>query len=215
MANATLDVEFRTQTGKGAARRLRRSGKVPAVLYGSSVEPVQLAVAASAVQRLLQSGGTTGLLELRYDGKSQVALVKEIQTDPARGTPLHVDFHAVALDQEVQVAVPLGVLSEEMRTRDGGIISLNLRELSVYCLPTQIPESITIDVSGLGIGDSITAGQLPLPEGVRLAGAEDEVVVSVIAPQRESVPASQATEESDAAQSDAGAEADAEDKGDE
>ena len=120
-------------------------------------------MAASAVQRLLQSGGTTGLLELRYDGKSQVALVKEIQTDPARGTPLHVDFHAVALDQEVQVAVPLGVLSEEMRTRDGGIISLNLRELSVYCLPTQIPESISIDVSGLGIGDTITQGSCRCP----------------------------------------------------
>lgn len=215
MANAALDVELRTQTGKGAARRLRRSGKVPAVLYGSSRESVELAVPASTVQKLLHSRGTTGLVELRYDGKSQVALVKEIQTDPVRGTPLHVDFQAVSLDQEVQVAVPLVVLSEEMRTKDGGIISLNLRELVVYCLPTQIPESISIDVSGLAIGDTLTAGQLPLPEGVRLAGDGDEVVISVVAPQREPVAAEEAAGESESGETDAGAEDGAGDKGDE
>ena len=185
MAELTLNVEIRTETGKGAGRRLRRRGKVPAVLYGKSLGSIALQVDASALQKLLQAHGAGGLIELRFDGRTQVALIKEVQTDPVLGTPQHVDFHAVSLDQAVQVAVPIVLTGEDARPSDGGIVTPVMRELPVSCLPTQIPESVSVDISGLSVGESITAGAVPLPAGVRLATKEDEVVVAVVAPARE------------------------------
>ncbi len=185
MAEVTLDVEVRNETGKSAGRRLRRSGKVPGVVYGKKVENVDLQMDAGALQKLLQSGGSGGLINLKYDGNKQVVLVKEVQTDPILGWPLHVDFHAVALDEDVQVDIPVTLTGEDERDSDGGIVSQSLRELSVSCLPASIPESIVVDVSGLAVGESITAGQIALPEGVSLAVDADETVLSIILPRVE------------------------------
>lgn len=182
MAEVTLDVEVRTETGKGAGRRLRREGKIPAVVYGKAIQNVDLQVDAAALNRLLQSGASSGLVRLKYAEGSQVALVKDVQTDPVRGEPLHVDFHAVALDEHVQVTVPVVLTGDDARVQDGGVVSQNVWELSIACLPTQIPESIEVDISGLAAGDTLTAGQVALPEGVELRTDAEEAIVSVVVP---------------------------------
>lgn len=201
MSEVTLSVEVRESSGKGAGRRLRREGKVPGIIYGKKVDSVPVQVSASALQRLLQSGGSGGLIRVSYGDTSQVVLVKDVQADPVLGTPVHVDFHAVALDQDVQVDVPLVVVGDEQRTSDGGILAQNLRELPISCLPTDIPESITVDVSGLAAGDSLTVGDIELPEGVKLNIEEDETVLSIVLPRAE------ATEEEADDAEEAGAEA--------
>lgn len=186
MSEVTLTVEVREKTGKSAGRSLRREGKVPGVVYGKSVDPVGIQVATSALQRLLQSAGAGGLIRLNYNGKNQVVLVKDVQTDPVMGVPLHVDFHAVSLDQDVQVDVPLVVVGEDQRPSDGGIISQSLRDLPISCLPTDIPESISVDVSSLEAGSTLTVGDLELPEGVSLRMEPEEVVLSIVVPRGES-----------------------------
>lgn len=183
MANLRLAVEVRNSTGKGAGRQARREGKVPAVLYGKNVDNVDLTVDAARLQRILQSGGAGGLIELTYNDKSQVVLIKEVQADPILGRPLHVDFHAVALDEEVSVSVPIVLTGEAERASDGGVVAQNLRELTVSCLPTVIPESISVDIAQLGIGDTIVVGSLDLPEGVRTDVDPEETVVSIVLPQ--------------------------------
>lgn len=182
MSEITLEVEVREKTGKGAGRSLRRAGKVPAVVYGKTVEPVGLQIDTPTVQRLLQSGASGGLIRLKYNGNNQMVLLKDVQLDPVMGTPVHVDFHAIALDQEVQVDVPIVLVGEDQRVNDGGVLAQNLRELAISCLPTAIPESISVDVSGLETGNNLTVGDLELPEGVSLRVEPEEVVLSIVLP---------------------------------
>lgn len=183
MANLQLAVEVRESTGKGAGRRARREGKVPAVVYGKNVDNVILNVDAARLQRILQSGGAGGLIELTYNGQNRVVLIKEVQSDPILGRPLHVDFHAVALDEEVTVNVPIVLTGEDERTSDGGVIAHNLREIPVTCLPTSIPEGIFVNIASLGVGDSVAVADLELPEGVRTDADPEETVVSIVLPQ--------------------------------
>lgn len=215
MAEVTLDVEVRNETGKGAGRRLRRAGKVPGVVYGKSIENLDLQMDAAVLQKFLQSGGSGGLVQLKYGGNSQVVLVKDLQTDPVMGQPLHIDFHAVSLDEDVQVEVPIVLTGEEERETDGGIVSQSLRELSIACLPTVIPESISLDISALGVGDSISAGDVPLPAGVTLSTDAEETVVSIVLPRAEAEEDEDAEEGATEAEAGDGEEAEASADGDE
>jgi len=178
----TLQVTAREARGKSAARKVRREGMVPGVVYGKGTENVAVLVDGPQLQRLLQSEGSGGLIDLVVDGKKQIVLIKGVQSDPVMGRNLHVDFHAVDLDQEVLVTVPIVIVGEESRENDGGIVAQNLRELSVYCLPTAIPERLEVDISPLVIGGTITVGEIPLPEGIRTAQDLEEAVVSILAP---------------------------------
>ncbi|HLS91438.1 MAG TPA: 50S ribosomal protein L25, partial [Limnochordia bacterium] len=156
MTRLAINVQRRTESGKGAARRLRREGKVPAVVYGRKIGNINLAVDAGALNRLLAGGGATALVDLIIDGEqTQTALIREVQRQPDRDEVLHVDFHAVDMDQEVVVQVPVVLVGEDQRESDGGIVTQLLRELEVTCLPADIPERIEADVSGLRVGDSL------------------------------------------------------------
>lgn len=182
MTRLAINVQRRTDSGKGAARRLRREGKVPAVVYGRKTGNVYLAVDASALNRLLAGGGATALVDLIIDGnQTQTALIREVQRQPDRDDVLHVDFHAVEMDQEVEVQVPVVLVGEDQRESDGGIVTQLLRELAVTCLPADIPERIEADVSGLRVGDSLLVSDLVVPPGVTVNTPAEEVVVSVVA----------------------------------
>ena len=111
-------------------------------------------------------------------------LIKEVQRDPARGDLLHVDFHKVDLDTEVQTTVPLVLVGEDARENDGGFSSQTLRDLQITCLPTKIPEQIEVDISGLKIGETLTVGDLTLPEGVQAMDDPDVGIVTIVAPRR-------------------------------
>jgi large subunit ribosomal protein L25 len=148
------------------------------------VESKSISVDPGALLRLLQSSGAgiNTLVELRLEGTARTVLVKELQRDPVRGRPLHADFYLVELDKTVEVSVPIRLLGKAQGVELGGILDHPLRELELECLPRAIPESVEVDVSALGIGDSIHVRDLVLPEGVEVRTDADQTVASVIAP---------------------------------
>ncbi len=185
METIELRVEPRVGVGKGPARRLRRQGKVPAVLYGRKRAPVPLVVAEKElVERITALEGAhlirfaTDLPELR----ECVALVKETQFDPVRLKPLHVDFYEVDLTAKIRVRVPLHFVGRPKGVVLGGILQPLQREVEIECLPLQIPEFVEVDVSELGIHDTIHVSELRLGEGVTAVYHEDVPVVTVLAP---------------------------------
>lgn len=179
-----LVAEARDATGKGVARRLRAAGRIPAVVYGRGVASKAISIDPSALLRLLQSSGAgiNTLVELRLDGAARTVLVKELQRDPVRGRPLHADFYLIELDKTVEVSVPIRLVGKAAGVEFGGILDHPLREIELECLPRAIPESVEVDVSALGVGDSIHVRDLVLPEGVQVRTDADQAVASVIAP---------------------------------
>ena len=179
-----LVAEARDATGKGVARRLRAVGRIPAVVYGRGVASKAISIDPSALLRLLQSSGAgiNTLVELRLDGAARTVLVKELQRDPVRGRPLHADFYLIELDKTVEVSVPIRLVGKAAGVEFGGILDHPLREIELECLPRAIPESVEVDVSALGVGDSIHVRDLVLPEGVQVRTDADQAVASVIAP---------------------------------
>lgn len=184
MSETKLVAELRTESGKGAARRARRAGYVPAIVYGNDIEPVKIQLSRLELERFVANEGTGRLVNLEVGDKQDLVLLKDVQRHPVRGEILHADFHKVRLDQEVTVTVPIVLAGEETeRTADGGIITVSAFEVTVSCLPTQIPESIEVSVEGLEIGSTVTVADLKVPEGVTVQDDPELVVVTVIAPQ--------------------------------
>src|SRR5437867_2797907 len=166
-----LRVQRRNELGKGAVRRLRRHGLVPAILYGRGSEPQPLAVSPTDVHRALHAHGGGGVLvNLRVAGESETraALVRDLQFDPVRETLLHVDLQAVRMDEEITVELPIHVVGEAAGVKEqSGVLAVLLRQVEVACLPSLIPERIDIDVTPLRIHGVLTVADLRLPEGVR------------------------------------------------
>lgn len=204
MSDATLTAQSRPGTGKGAARTLRREGFVPGVVYGGDKDTIAVAVKDRDLARVYDVAGTHGLVDLEVTGDAAGAhkvLIKDIQTHPVRGDYLHVDFHAVALDEEMQTEVALEVLGESRP--DDGIVTVALREVLVSCLPADIPETIVADATELEIGDVLTVADLKAPKGVTILSEPDEAVLSITVAQVEEAADPAADEGADAAGEDA------------
>jgi large subunit ribosomal protein L25 len=188
-----LPVRRREGIGKGAARRLRRSGLVPAILYGARTEPVNLTLSPIDVHRALHGhagGGVLVSLKLGDEAEARTAVVRELQWDPVRDTLVHVDLQAVRMDEEITVEVPVQVVGEAEGVRDqSGILQLLLRTVEVACLPAQIPDRLQLDVTALRIHDVRTVADIQAPEGVRLVTAGTQAVVTVAPPMAEEVAA--------------------------
>ncbi|MBI2461376.1 MAG: 50S ribosomal protein L25 [Candidatus Rokubacteria bacterium] len=189
-----MHVERRQGIGKGQAKRLRRSGVVPAILYGARTEPVPLALAPRELQRVL--GAHTGggvLVSLRFpdeQGETRTAIIRDLQYDPVRETLLHVDLQAVSMDEEITVEVSIHVVGEAAGVKEqSGILALIQRTVEVSCLPALIPERLDVDVSRLRIGDVLTVADLRLPEGVRTLAEPTQALVTVSPPMAEEVAA--------------------------
>jgi large subunit ribosomal protein L25 len=196
-----LVAEVRDATGKGVARRLRAAGRIPAVVYGKGAESKAISIDPSALQRVLQSSGAgiNTLIELSLDGTTRTVLVKELQRDPVRGRPLHTDFYLVELDKTVEVSVPIHLVGKAPGVELGGILDHPLREIELECLPRAIPERVDVDVSALGIGDSIHVRDLELPEGASVRTDGNLAVASVIAPAVVEEPVAEELEEGEEA----------------
>jgi large subunit ribosomal protein L25 len=188
VADVALDVEIRSDKGKGANRKLRAKGRIPGVCYGKGRSPVPVSLDPRRLERLLASSATgiNTLIDLRVAGggdfDGRVVLVKELQRDPVSARALHADFYAVDLEQAIQVAVPIQVTGTAPGVTNGGILDHALRELQIECLPRAIPEQILVDVGQLEIGMSLHVRDLALPEGVKLMSDPDLSVVSVVVP---------------------------------
>ena len=196
MEMRALTIEKRVGTGKGAAKRLRRTGRVPAVLYGGK-SPENVTVNPKDIFRLIHGHeGGTQLLQVSFPESSdkRMAIIRDMQLDPVTEDLVHVDLQEVAMDKPIQVSVPLRHVGEPVGVRDAkGILEMILREVQVSCLPASIPESFTADVSELGIHDVFTVGQLVAPEGVRILTDPAQAVATVAPPMAEEVVAPVAT----------------------
>lgn len=181
MANYQLTVEPRTETGKSYARKLRADQMIPAIIYGSGNPAINIEVTMREAERALAASGS--LINLDLGGESKTVIVKDIHRDPVRGTLLHLDFHEIDLTKKLEITVPVRVVGEEARANDGGVLTLLLWELTVLCLPTDIPESIEVDVSELELEQTIMVEELEVPEGVEILEELDEAVVRVGIPE--------------------------------
>jgi large subunit ribosomal protein L25 len=182
MAEMKLQVERRDETGKGSARKVRADGKVPAILYGKGIEPTAIAVDRRALFGAFHTdAGTNVLLDIQLDGKNVLAIAREIQRDPVRGTVLHADFIKVDRTQQIEVEVPIHLVGESPGVKEGGVLEQPLFTVDVRCRVTDVPENIEADISHLVIGDSLRVAELSVAEGEILTNAE-AVVVAVAAP---------------------------------
>jgi large subunit ribosomal protein L25 len=187
-----LTVMPREGVGKSVARRLRRSGKTPGILYGGA-SPVNIAVDPREVFRLIHGHeGSTQLLRVTFAGSkdSRMVILRDIQLDPVSEDLVHVDLQEVNMDKPIQVTVALHHVGEPIGVRDTqGILEMVLREIQVSCLPANIPEDIKADVSNLAIGDVLTVGELVVSEGVRVLTDKAQAVATVAPPAAEEVAA--------------------------
>jgi large subunit ribosomal protein L25 len=179
-----LVAEKRDGTGKGAARKLRAAGRVPAILYGHGMEPLALSVDSRELFHLLHTGaGANVLVDLVVDGAEHLALPREVQRDHIKGRFVHVDFLAVRRDEKINVTVPLRIVGESPGVKAGGVLEHHQWELDVECLATDVPEAIDVDVSELEIGSGLRVGDLKAPSGVTILTNPEDSVVAVTQPQ--------------------------------
>jgi large subunit ribosomal protein L25 len=183
MADATLVAEPRTAAGKGAAGRIRREGRVPAVVYGLGEGSVSVSVPAREFAHLLAGeAGANTLFTLKVDGAEQLALARQIQRHPVRGTYLHVDFVRVRADQTIQADVPVHLTGESEGVSRGGVLEQLLHTVSVEAKPADIPNSLEVDISALEIGDGVYVNALVAPAGVVITNEPEELIAQVSAP---------------------------------
>ncbi len=185
MKEITIDVHARKDIGKGVARKLRQSGKLPAVIYGHGEEPMAIELDHERFNATMrQAAGEKLLIDLNVDGKDsgKKALIKEIQRDPVSGKMLHVDFQHVSLTEKIKIEVPIQLegIAEGVKTF-GGVLSWTIRSIMVLCLPTDIPDKVTLDVTNLKIHDSIHVRDIVLDK-VEILSDPAETLVSVIPP---------------------------------
>jgi len=185
-----LTAEPRTAIGRSAVRKLKASGSVPAVMYGSKDKPEALQVSKRDINALLShAAGENILVELEIAGKSRLALVQEVQHAPLGGAVLHIDFHAVSQDEVIEADVPLEPMGIANGVKNmGGLLEQNIRALAIECLPRDLPDVIRVDVSALNIGDSIHVREIPLPSGVSTRVPLELTAFSVLAPTVEEEP---------------------------
>lgn len=183
MPDITLTTEPRTELGSRPSGRLRKQGKVPAVVYGLDTDSVSITVPARELQHILagESGANT-LITLDVDGDSILTLARQIHRHPTRGELVHVDFIRISRDTAVSAEIPVHLMGEPTGVRDGGLLEQLLFNLTVEALPGNIPVSIEIDVTELAIGDQLRVEDLPLPEGVVTHAESDFVIAQVAAP---------------------------------
>ncbi|MBM3488785.1 MAG: 50S ribosomal protein L25/general stress protein Ctc, partial [Alphaproteobacteria bacterium] len=185
----TLEASPRTGRGKGGARAARRDGTVPAIIYGKDVAPILMTLPRKELEREIgREGFFIRMIDVTLDGRTMKVLPRDVQYDPVTDVPVHVDFVHYAADREISVAVPVRFAKQDASPglKLGGVLNIVRHTVEVRCSPGMIPDSFTVDLSGLQIGDSIHSGKISLPSGVRFAGADrDFTIVSIAAPTRE------------------------------
>jgi large subunit ribosomal protein L25 len=187
MASTTtkLDVKSRDAAGSRAARRLRRSGRVPGVVYGGGADPVGFDADARELRHALAGSGA--VLDLSVDGaKATPVVLKDAQRHPVRGETTHVDLLRVRLDEKIHAVVPveLAGVEDAPGVKEGGVLEQITREVNVEALPTAIPESIVHEVGEMQIGDTLMLSSLTAPEGVALLDDLEETVLATLSPPR-------------------------------
>ncbi len=182
-----LKAEGRSEKGKGAARRMRERGEIPAVMYGGGSETISLSVKRDEfVEVISGEAGTNALINLVI-GKSKeshLVMVKEVQRDPIKDRPLHLDFLKVARDVNVTTRVPIAMVGEEesVGLKAGGTLQHNLWEVEVECLPADLPDHLSVDIRDVKIGEHLTVGDLVPKKGVTILTEASDTILTILAP---------------------------------
>ncbi|OPY77371.1 MAG: General stress protein CTC [Syntrophorhabdus sp. PtaU1.Bin153] len=193
MEEILLRAETRKGRGKGVARKLRRDGNIPAVLYGKDINSMAIAISAREWTVLTRHMRRNAILNMELHTSEGVekrpVMIKDIQKDFLGNDTFHIDFLQVSMERTVEIEIPIHLTGVAKGTIDDGIVEQHLRTVRVECLPTQIPEKLEIDVTDLGIGDSFHVSDISLP-GVKLLEGMDVAVVTVIPPEMKEKPVS-------------------------
>jgi len=189
MEQQLLEAKLRTKKGKVYSRKLRKEGLIPAVLYGGSKDPLPVEVNIRDLERIFLSGeGSNIIINLQFSNVNgnpvEAVLIKDFQQDPVTSAFLHVDFLRVSLKEKITAHVPLVLVGEAPGVKETGILEHFLRELTIRCLPLEIPRHIEVDVSQLKIGESIHARDLKVPKGIEVLSDPDQVVVTIGVPSK-------------------------------
>ena len=183
MERYNLSVEVREETGKGVARSLRRSGLVPAVIYGKNRQPQALTVNPEDLKNKM-SGNAIFDLQIKAEGEQgkETVMIKGVQKDPIKGELLHIDFYHISMDEKITVSVSLNLTGEAPGVLEGGVLQQLLREAEIECLPLDIPEALQLDISNLEIGNSLLVSDLEIPADIEIKTPFDETIVTIVVP---------------------------------
>ncbi|MBW4055269.1 MAG: 50S ribosomal protein L25 [Proteobacteria bacterium] len=183
MQQKQMNIELRTKTGTGVSRRLRNADMIPGVVYGKGLDPVAVSIKYRDLQAAISgAGGQNNLITLVGGGSldQNIAIVIDIQRDPIKRTVKHVDLHRINPNEKLRITVPVVLTGTAIGVKEGGLLDLGHHELHIECLPGNIPDSITIDVSDLKIAHSIHVSDIALPEGIAILDQPKIPVVSVL-----------------------------------
>ncbi|WP_026486343.1 50S ribosomal protein L25 [Caldanaerobius polysaccharolyticus] len=179
----TVDLEVMTRgAGKSVARKLRQQNLIPAVVYGKGLDSLPIAVNASKFYEIYREQGHSAIVNLILNGQTIPGIIKEVQYGTLDGKIIHVDFQKVSLEEEIEAEIPIKVEGAGIIESKGAIIQHQLREITVRCRAQDLPEEITVDVSGMDVGDVIKVSDLNVPKGVKVVDEPEEIVLSVIVP---------------------------------
>ena len=185
MSQLALAAHIRTETGKGAARRLRQNNQIPAIFYGPGVDPIMLRIEYSRLQDLEKAGkGENAILDLKIQTDqgetTKKVMVKELTVDPLKNTFVHADFYEISNDREITLPIPVHLLNTPIGVaEEGGILQQIRREVTITCFPDKLIEFLEIDIADLNVGDTVRIGDLELPEGIQIL-EEPNLTVAVV-----------------------------------
>ena len=187
MQKVEMTANARKETGKGNARKLRREGKIPGVIYGPSRDPQPLTVDPARVRENL---GKNAIVELTIvDGEEELetetAMIKDYQKHVIKDTLLHVDFQAISMDEPISVTVPTKITGTSVGVKEGGVLQQLMREVEIECLPGDIPEFLEVEITELDVGDSFQISDLEPGEEIEILHEADDVLVTVVPPSEE------------------------------
>lgn len=183
MAEVTLVADAERPVGKSAVRKIRREGKVPAIVYGQDTEPEAVAVPSRELQHILSgAGGMNTLINLDLSGRSELVLARQVVRHPVKHTLVHLDFIRIRRDQVVSAEVPIHLVGEALGVKEGGLLEQDTFHLSIEAKPGDLPNAIEADVTGLNIGDQLTVADLALPSGVVTTQEPGDLVAHVSTP---------------------------------
>ncbi|MCD6452273.1 MAG: 50S ribosomal protein L25/general stress protein Ctc [Acidobacteria bacterium] len=202
MEEKLITAEERKELGKNVARRLRRNGRIPAIIYGENKKPIPIAIDPKPVLPLIRSGkGESTILRLKIGKKKEEkVIIKDYQVDPIRDTLAHVDFLRISMTKRIRVHIPIVLTGEAKGVKEeGGIVEFLLREVEIECLPGDIPDHIELDITELRTGDSLHISDITPPEKVEIVSDPTLTVVHIGAPAKVAAEAVEVTEEAEEA----------------
>lgn len=181
----TLKVQERTEFTNSARRKVREQGQVPAFIYGKSTDTKSISLDSIELIKTLREGGRNAIIKLDLNGKSHSVMLYEMQTDPLKNEIVHADFHVVNLKEDVEVEVPITLTGDAAGVKDGGVLQQPMYQVSITAKPGDIPQSIEVDITDLGVNDTLTIKDVKVSGKYTLNHEEDEVVASILPPKQE------------------------------